>query len=118
MIKGILNYAYVAEKALRREKAGLFIENGTKELVGRAEAFHEKVTLAVMDHPDSLGDSFQFILDVHNGEFLDINIVVFADLLDNVSVSGKSDCHYSKIHCLCSSLDCMLVDSPRRHHPL
>ena len=72
MIVGVLNHAYVAQQALGRQKAGLFVENGAEELVGGAKALHQHVGLAVVDHLHCLRDSLELHGVVNYGEFGDI----------------------------------------------
>ena len=108
----------MAQDALRGQQAGFLVQDGAEELVGGAEALHQDFTLAVMDHLDGLGDRLEFVLDVHDLELGDVDVVVGADLLDEVLVTHEGAFHKAHVGGQGGRLDGMLVDSPRCHHLL
>ena len=114
----VLDHAHVAQDALRGQQAGLLVQDGAEELVGGAEALHQDFALAVMDHLHGLGNRLQLVLDVHDLELGHVDVVVGADLLDEVLVTDEDALHKAHVGGQGGRLDGMLVDSPRCHHLL
>ena len=54
MIAWYLQCGTMRKGSFRRQKTGLFIENGTQELVSRAQSLHQEVALSIPDHPHRL----------------------------------------------------------------
>ncbi len=114
----VFNHAHVAQDALRRQEAGFLVQDGAEELVGGAKALHQDVTHTVVNHLHGFGDRLQLILDVHDFELGDIDVVVGADLLDEVLVAHEGAFHKAHVGSQGGCLDRVLVDGPGRHHLL
>ena len=108
----------MAQDALRGQQAGLLVQDGAEELVGGAEALHQDFALAVVNHLHGLGDRLQLVLDVHDLELGHVDVVVGADLLDEILVTHEGALHKAHVGGQGGRLDGMLVDSPRCHHLL
>ena len=108
----------MAQHALRRQEAGLLVQDGAEELVRGAEALHQDFPVSVMDHPDGFGDRLEFVLDIDDLEFGRIDLVVGADLPDEVFVAYEGTLHKAHVGGQGSGLDGMLIDSPGCHHLL
>ena len=115
---GAFEDADVAKKALRREKAGLLVEDGAEELVCRAEALHQDVSFAVVDHLDSVGDGVQLLFDVYDSELGHGNAAFGADFLHERGVPDKGNVHETKVYGLGCRFDGVAVHAPRGDHPL
>ena len=116
MVVRVLDHAHVAQDALRGQEAGFLVQDGAEELVGGAEALHEDFALTVMDHADRLGNRLQLVLDVHDLELGDVDLVVGADFLDDVLIAHEGALHETLVGGEGGRLDRMLIDSPSCHH--
>ncbi len=112
----VLDHAHVAQDTLRRKEAGLLVQDGAEELVGGAETLHQDFALAVMDHPHGLGNGLQLVLDVHDLELGNVDVVVGADFLDDIRIAHEGALHEALVGGEGCRLDRMLIDSPGCHH--
>ena len=71
-----------------------------------------------MDHLHGLGNRLQLVLDVHDLELGHVDVIVGADLLDEVLVTHEDALDKAHVGGQGGRLDGMLVDSPRCHHLL
>ena len=101
----------------RREQSGLFVQDGSQELVRRAQPLHKKVSLTVLDHLHCLCNSLELYRIVDNRKYRLINTLLFADIHDHVSVSDKSDIDKSELHGLGCRRYGMVIHTPGRNHP-
>ena len=114
----VLDHAHVAQDALRGQETGFLVQDGAEELVGGAETLHQDFALTVMDHLDGFSHGLQFVLDVLDLKLGDVDVVVGANLLDEVLVTHEGALDEALVGGQGGRLDGMLVDSPRCHHLL
>ena len=116
MIARILDDAHVAQKTLRRQQAHFLVQDGAKELVRGAETLHEDIALAVVNHADGFGHSLQFVLDVNDGEFFDIDLGGLADLGNHIGITYQGHFHKTHVAGQGGSLDGVGIDAPGGNH--
>ena len=108
----------MSESALWRKEALLLVEDCTEELVSRAETLHKEVSLAVLDHLDSLCNRLEFVRIVDHCEDVHIESFLLASLCDECLVTDKSNICESKLYSLSCSCYSVTVDTPRSDHSL
>ena len=83
----------MAQDTLRGEQSGLLVEDAAHVFVGRDQAFHQNVGVARNDRCDGLLDALHVVRLVDDVERLDVDVVLLADLLDNLLVAEERRLH-------------------------
>ena len=108
----------MAEQPLGGQQAGLLVQDGPQELVGRAQPFHQQVALAGTDQAHGFGDGLHLVGDVDDAESCGIDVPFTADLADAGGIAHQGDLDETHPGRRRSRFDRMSVDRPGGRHPL